>query len=143
MRFRGTGNSIMFAVLFAGLVAGLVGCKSSGTQQSQALQEPPISAEQRELVQKEQDRLDAVEQQRTGNSSAHSCRKAKEVYEYSNTKVLDTDGCSAEQLKLEQDAEQRQAHDKVLAERMQKMDEMRVKMEQNMKSFKRQNSADQ
>ena len=142
MSFPVTRRTIVFAALLAGLVVGLAGCKSGGAQASQAPQEP-ISEEQRVLVQKEQDRLDAVEQQRTGNASAHSCRKAKEVYEYSNTKIVDTDGCSAEQLKLEQDAEQRQAHDKVLAERMQKMNEMREKMEHNLKPVKAQNSPDQ
>ncbi len=131
---------LMTLVLFA---AGLTGCKSGGTQKGPALQDQPISEEERELVQKEQARLDDVEQQRTGNASAHSCRKAKEVYAYSNTKVVDTDGCSAEQLKLEQDAELKQAHDKVIAERIRAIGEMREKLEHNMKPAKGHSAADE
>ncbi len=131
---------LMVLVLFA---AGLTGCKSGGTQEGQTLQEPPMSEEERGLVQKEQDRLDAVERQRTGNDSAHSCRKVKEVYAYSGTKVVDTNGCSAEQVKLEQDAEQKQARDKVIAERVRAIGEMREKLEHNMKPAKARDSDDQ
>jgi len=142
MNFRIEGRGIVLAVLSVGLVVG-AGCKSGGAPAAATAQEQPISEEQRELVQKEQDRLDGVERLRTGDASAHSCRKAKEVYEYSNTKILNTDSCSAEQLKLEQDAELRQARDQAVAERVQKMNEMRDKMEHNMKPVSGRNSAGQ
>ena len=134
---RVAGSGILFGILFAGTI-GLTGCKSNGArerqaQEDKALQEAPLSAEEQALVQQEQERLDGVEQQRTGDASTHSCRKAKEVYASSNTKVVDTNGCSAEQLKLEQDAEQKQARDKAAADVGKRLNDMRDKYGSMMK----------
>ncbi len=60
-----------------------------------------------------QEKLDAVEQKRTKNVYAHSCRKVTLASYMLNATTVDTSQCSAEQLKLEQEAEKRQASDKM------------------------------
>ena len=64
----------------------------------------------RALELQKQDQLDGVEQRRTGNVYAHSCRKAVGI----NPGVpvtVDVKGCTPEQLRLEQEAERRQMFD--------------------------------
>lgn len=59
-----------------------------------------------------QEKLDAVEQKRTKNVYAHSCRKVTMASYALNASSVDTSQCSAEQIKLEQEAEKRQMFDK-------------------------------
>ncbi len=134
-------KAIAWGIVMAGAL-GLAGC-TPAAQKDKGVNAAPLSEEEQQLVLTEQQRLDSVEQQRTGDASAYSCRKAKEVYAYSNTKVLDTNGCSAEQLKLEQDAEQKQARDKAMADAGKRLNDMREKMEHNMKPVKGHDPADQ
>lgn len=54
--------------------------------------------------------LDGVEQRRTGNVYAHSCRKAV-AFDPSMPASVDTKGCSPDQLNLETEAERRQMFD--------------------------------
>lgn len=116
-------NASSVGILFVTLFAGLTACTSEASrerqqqaearrkvaQDDQDLQAQESSNEgQRALVLKEQDRLDAVEQKRTGNVYAHSCRKVTAVNYILNANSVDTSQCSEQQLKLEQDAEQQQ-----------------------------------
>jgi hypothetical protein len=129
-------------ILLASLSAGLTGCTSEATrerqiqaearrrvaQEDQDLKDQETSDEgQRALVLKEQDRLDGVEQKRTGNVYAHSCRKVTEVNYILNANSVDTSGCSPDQLKIEKEAEQNQARDKIFADAEKQMRENREK----------------
>ena len=60
-----------------------------------------------------QNQLDAVEQRRSGNVYAHSCRKAV-GFDPSMPVSVDTKGCVPEQLNLELEAERRQMFDDAL-----------------------------
>ena len=60
-----------------------------------------------------QEKLDAVEQKRTKNVCAHSCRKVTFASHALNATHVDTNQCPTEQLKLEQEAEKLQASDKL------------------------------
>ena len=60
-----------------------------------------------------QHELDAVEQRRTGDVYAHSCRKAV-GFGPSMPVSVDTKGCTPDQLRLEQEAERRQIFDDAL-----------------------------
>jgi HD-GYP domain-containing protein (c-di-GMP phosphodiesterase class II) len=66
----------------------------------------------RAIMLQAQEKLDAVEQKRTKNVYAHSCRKVTMASYALNASNVDTSQCSAEQLKLEQDAERSQVFDK-------------------------------
>jgi hypothetical protein len=57
-----------------------------------------------------QNQLDAVEQRRSGNVYAHSCRKAV-GFDPSMPVSVNTKGCTPEQLRLELEAERRQMFD--------------------------------
>jgi|GEM_PF-1136891 len=57
-----------------------------------------------------QNELDAVEQKRTGNVYAHSCRKAVAL-DPALPVSIDTKACSTDQLRVEQEAERRQLFD--------------------------------
>ena len=118
-------------IFLATLLLGAIGCTSEATrqrqiqaearrkvaQEDQDLQSQETSDEaQRALVLKEQERLDGVEQKRTGNVYAHSCRKVTAVNYMLNANSVDTSGCSTDQLKMEQEAEQKQASDKVFGD---------------------------
>jgi len=59
-----------------------------------------------------QEKLDAVEQKRTKNVYAHSCRKVTMASYALNASNVDTSQCSTEQLKLEQEAEKSQMFEK-------------------------------
>jgi hypothetical protein len=59
-----------------------------------------------------QEKLDAVEQKRTKNVYAHSCRKVTLASYALNASNVDTSQCSTEQLKLEQEAEKSQIFEK-------------------------------
>ena len=60
----------------------------------------------------EQEKLDAVQQKRSGNVYAHSCRKVTSASWELNAVAVDKSGCSAEQLRQEEEAEKRQVFDK-------------------------------
>src|SRR5258706_1698880 len=113
----------LFAGLAAGLVAGLAGCTSEAAreQQQQAEARRKVAEEDQDVQAKEssdeadralmlqaQGKLDAVEQKRTNNVYAHSCRKVTLASYALNASNIDTAQCTPEQLKLEQDAEQQQ-----------------------------------
>ena len=64
----------------------------------------------------EQDRLDGIEQKRSGNAYAHSCRKVTSASADLNAVAVDKSQCSPDQLKLEEEAERRQPFDKAFAD---------------------------
>lgn len=66
----------------------------------------------RAIMLQAQEKLDAVEQKRTKNVYAHSCRKVNMASYALNASSVDTSQCSAEQLKLEQEAEKSQMFEK-------------------------------
>ncbi len=114
-------------ILLALLAIGLTGCTSEATRERQQQREAArkVAEEDQNLQDKEvseqadraimlqaQEKLDAVEQKRTNNVYAHSCRKVTLASYALNATNLDTSQCSAEQLKLEQEAEKRQMFDK-------------------------------
>ena len=66
-----------------------------------------------ELALAKQHELDGVEQRRTGNVYAQSCRKAVAVNPGMPV-IVDTKGCTPEQLRLETEAERRQMFDDAL-----------------------------
>ncbi len=113
-------------ILLALLAIGLTGCTSEATRERQQQREAArkVAEEDQNLQDKEvseqadraimlqaQEKLDAVEQKRTNNVYAHSCRKVTLASYALNATNLDTSQCSAEQLKLEQEAEKRQMFD--------------------------------
>ena len=80
-------------VLTLALVAVLAGCKSKA---------------ERARILEEQQKLDAVEQKRTEYAGAISCRRVTDVALEKNSVPVDKSHCSAEQMKLEEDAEKQQ-----------------------------------
>ena len=113
-------------ILILPLVAGLFGCTSEeGRKRAQQAQIRRNIAQDDEDVQakesydeanharllQEQDKLDAVEQKRTGNVYAHSCRKVTAANWQLNAVAVDKSGCSPDQLRLEEEAEKRQVFD--------------------------------
>ena len=64
----------------------------------------------------EQQKLDAVEQKRTNNVYAHSCRKVTQASWQLNAVSVDTGQCTPEQLRMETDAEKSQAVEKMFAD---------------------------
>jgi hypothetical protein len=114
-------------IFLASLLVGAIGCTSEATRerQQQAEARRKVAQEDEEVQAKEssaeadhavmlqaQEKLDAVEQKRTNNVYAHSCRKVTMASYALNASNVDTSQCSAEQLKLEQEAEKRQMFDK-------------------------------
>ena len=67
-------------------------------------------------VLQEQEKLDAVEQKRSGNVYAHSCQHVTNVVWELNAVSVDKSQCSAEQLQQEQDSARRQMFDKAFAD---------------------------
>ncbi len=123
MTLRQAGNWIALG-LFA---ISLMGCTSEAARERQQQREAARQiAEEDQAVQDKQstefadravmlqaqEKLDAVEQKRTKNVYAHSCRKVTMASYALNASSVDTSQCSAEQLKLEQEAEKRQMFDK-------------------------------
>jgi hypothetical protein len=91
-------------ILILTFATGLSGCTSEeGRRRAQQAQI------KRNIAQ--QDKLDAVEQKRSGNVYAHSCRKVTSASWQLNAVAVDKSGCSPEQLKLEEEAEKRQVFD--------------------------------
>ena len=114
-------------VLLGTLFVGLTGCTSEASRerQQQAEARRKVAQEDEEVQAKEgseeadratmlkaQEKLDAVEQKRTNNVYAHSCRKVTLASYALNASNVDASQCSAEQLKMEQEAEKRQMFDK-------------------------------
>ena len=114
-------------ILIAMFATTLTGCTSEASRERQqqaearrkvAEEDQDLQAQegseeaQRALVLKEQEKLDTVEQKRTNNVYAHSCRKVTSVNYVLNANGIDTSQCSPEQLKIEQEAERRQVFDK-------------------------------
>lgn len=114
-------------ILMLPLAAGLIGCTSDeGRRRAEQAQirrniaqdddeiqakESHEEANHARLLQ-EQEKLDAVEQKRTNNVYAHSCRKVTSANWQLNAVAVDKSGCSADQLRLEEEAEKRQVFDK-------------------------------
>jgi len=113
-------------ILILPLAAGLLSCKSDEGRrrehQNQIKQN--IAQEDEDLQAKEgyeegnharllqeQDKLDAVEQKRTGNVYAHSCRKVTAASWQLDAVAIDKSGCSPEQLRQEEEAQKRQMFD--------------------------------
>ena len=114
-------------VLLGTLFVGLTGCTSEASRERQqqaearrkaAQEDEEVQAKEgseeadRAVMLKAQEKLDAVEQKRTNNVYAHSCRKVTLASYALNSSNVDTSQCSAEQLKMEQEAEKRQMFDK-------------------------------
>lgn len=114
-------------ILILPLAAGLLGCTSEeGRRRAQQAQIKRNIAQEDEDVQaresydernqarllQEQEKLDAVEQKRSGNVYAHSCRKVTAANMDLDAVAVDKSGCSAEQLRQEEEAEKRQVFDK-------------------------------
>ena len=114
-------------ILILPLAAGLTGCTSDAARErAQQRQIQRNIAQEDEDVQakegydernharllQEQEKLDAVEQKRSGNVYAHSCRKVTAANMDLDAVAVDKSGCSAEQLRLEEEAEKRQVFDK-------------------------------
>ena len=113
----------ILALLFAALL--LTSCQSDAAREQQmnaeAKRQVAVEDEERsvsyahegvlrgvELA--KQNELDAVEQKRTGNVYAHSCRKAVAL-DPALPVSIDTKACSTDQLRVEQEAERRQLFD--------------------------------
>ena len=124
MKLKQAGSWILLALL----AIGLMGCTSDAARERQQQREAvrkvaedvqdaqaKDNSERADLavMLREQERLDAVEQKRTRDVYAHSCRKVTMGSYALNATNVDTSQCSPEQLKLEQEAESRQALDKV------------------------------
>ena len=112
-----------FRLLVFVLVLLLGGCESDASRDRRLAAEA-----KRHVAQEEQDRtdketeqralrqlelnkqyeLDKIEHRRTGNVYSHSCRRAYALSTFFPVSV-DTSGCTPEQLRLEQEAEQKQA----------------------------------
>ena len=114
-------------VLLGTLFVGLTGCTSEAARERQqqaearrkaAQEDEEVQAKEsseeadRATMLKAQEKLDAVEQKRTNNVYAHSCRKVTLASYALNASNVDASQCSAEQLKMEQEAEKRQMFDK-------------------------------
>jgi hypothetical protein len=123
MKLKQAGGWILLALL----AVGLMGCTSHAARERQQqrdvarkvaeddqdLQAKESSEEaDRAVMLREQERLDRVEQKRTKNVYAHSCRKVTLASYALNATNVDTSQCSPEQLKLEQEAESHQMFDK-------------------------------
>ncbi len=123
MKLKQAGGWILLALL----AVGLMGCTSDAARERQQQREAArkVADDDQTLLDKEnsdqadrammlkaQEKLDAVEQKRTKDVYAHSCRKVTLASYALNASNVDTSQCSAEQLKLEQDAEKRQMFDK-------------------------------
>jgi hypothetical protein len=119
---------IQFAWLLLIALGMLSGCQSEAARDAQYKAEADRKVaedeQQREgavahseavtaLELEKQNQLDAVEQRRSGNVYAHSCRKAV-GFDPSMPVSVDTKGCTPEQLRLELDAERRQMFDDAL-----------------------------
>jgi len=118
-------SGIMFlALIFLAPLAGLTGCTSEASREraQQADAKRKVAEDDEDLKAKEgteeadralmlqaQQKLDAVEQRRSNNVYAHSCRKVTLASYALNATNVDTSGCSADRLKLEQDAERQQS----------------------------------
>jgi hypothetical protein len=119
--------------LFATLFLFLAVCVLSGCE-SEASRDRRLKAEaKRNVAQEEEDRadaqahqgalramelnkqyeLDVIEHRRTGDVYSHSCRKAV-AFDPSMPVSVDTKGCTPEQLRLEQEAEQKQMFEDAL-----------------------------
>ena len=109
------------------LAAMLTGCTSDATRarEQQAQIKRNIAQEDQDVqageshdeanharMLQEQDKLDAVEQKRTNNVYAHSCRKVTSASWELNAVSVDKSLCSPEQLRQEEKAEKRQVFDK-------------------------------
>jgi hypothetical protein len=124
MRLRKISRrGILLVAVFAVLGAGLAGCTSEAARERQqqaeagrkvAEEDQDVQAKEssdeadRALMLQAQGKLDAIEQKRTNNVYAHSCRKVTLASYALNASNIDTAQCTPDQLKLEQDAEQEQ-----------------------------------
>jgi len=123
MKFKQAGIWIAMT-LFA---ISLTGCTSEAARERQQQREAArqVAEDEQTMQDKQntefadraimfqaQEKLDAVEQKRTKNVYAHSCRKVTMASYALNASNVDTSQCSAEQLKLEQDAEKSLVFDK-------------------------------
>ena len=118
-------------ILIALFAATFAGCTSDAERQreQQAQARRDIAQEDQDVqakeshdeavnarVLQEQEKLDAVEQKRSGNVYAHSCQHVTTVSMELNAVSVDKSQCSAGQLQLEQEAVKRQMFDKAFEE---------------------------